>query len=70
MNMVPVASSDLASVGYDASTKTLYVSFHKGGTYSYSNVPVSVYRGLMNATSKGKYFRANIRTAYAYRRIG
>lgn len=70
MQMVPVSSSDLASVGYDATSKTLYVSFHKGGTYSYSNVPESVYRGLMSAPSKGRYFRANIRTSYAYRRIG
>lgn len=70
MNMTPVVSRDLASVGYDASSKTLYVSFHSGGTYSYSNVPESVYRGLMSAPSKGQYFRANIRTSYAYRKIG
>lgn len=68
--MIPVVSRDLASVGYEASTKTLYVSFHKGGTYSYSNVPEGVYRGLMSAPSKGQYFRANIRTSYAYRKIG
>ena len=70
MDMVPVMSSDLSSVGYDAASRTLYVRFHKGGTYSYSNVPEGVYRGLMNAPSKGRYFRENIRTTYAYRRIG
>ena len=70
MNMISVDSRDLESVGYDASSKTLYVRFHKGGTYSYSNVPDHIYRGLMSAPSKGQYFRANIRTTYAYRKIG
>lgn len=70
MQMIPVSSSDLASVSYDAASSTLYVRFHKGGTYSYSNVPESVYHALMNAPSKGQYFRANIRKSYAYRRIG
>lgn len=70
MNMIPVVSSDLASVGYDAQSCTLYVSFHKGGTYSYANVPQSVYEGLMSAPSKGRYFRANIRMSYPYRKLG
>lgn len=70
MKMIPVDSSDLASVGYDFGSRTLFVSFLKGGTYSYSGVPESVYRGLMNAPSKGKYFAANIKKSYPYRRIG
>lgn len=70
MQMIPVSSSNLASVGYDAVSKTLFVSFHKGGTYSYSNVPENVYQGLMNAPSKGRYFAANIKKSYVYRRIG
>jgi len=67
--MIPVSSSNIASVGYDETSRTLYVQFLKGSTYSYSNVPSSVYRCLMNAPSKGKYFAANIKNSYSYRRI-
>lgn len=52
MNMTPVSSSDIASVGY--ANGTLHILFHSGGLYAYSNVPQSVYSGLMNAGSKGR----------------
>ncbi len=68
MYMQPVSSSDLSSVGYE--NGTLYIAFNSGGVYSYSNVPVSVYEGLMSASSHGKYFHAHIKNNYPYRRIG
>nr|DAH96251.1 MAG TPA: KTSC domain [Caudoviricetes sp.] len=68
MQMIPVASSNLAAVGY--ADNTLWISFHSGGIYEYSNVPQSVYESLMNAPSKGKYFHAYIKRSYPYRRIG
>ena len=70
MNMTPVASSNLAAVGYDPATHTLRITFHKGGTYDYYNVPESVYRGLMSAASKGEYHHAFIKTSYPYRKLG
>ena len=70
MDMIPVNSSNLASVGYTGGTVgTLYVSFHSGRLYSYSNVPRSVYEGLMSAASHGSYFHAYIRNSYPYQRI-
>lgn len=67
MNMIPVDSSDLESVGYE--NGTLYVRFHSGGIYSYSGVPERVYYDLMNAASKGKYFSAYIKNSYPYQRL-
>lgn len=67
MNMIPVSSSNLSAVGYE--NGTLYVSFHSGGLYSYANVPESVYRGLMSASSKGSYFAAYIKNSYRYARL-
>lgn len=67
MNMIPVSSSDLSSVGYE--NGTLYIAFHSGGLYSYSGVPEHIYSALLNAPSKGKYFHANIKNVYTYRRI-
>ncbi len=68
MNMIPVSSSDIASIGYDGST--LHILFNSGGLYAYYNVPESVYNGLMNASSHGKYFHANIRGRYGDTKIG
>lgn len=68
MRMIPVASSNLSSVGYDPITKTLRIAFHSG-TYDYYNVPESVYEGLLNAGSKGEYHAAYIKHSYKYRRI-
>jgi KTSC domain len=68
MQMIPVASSDLAAVGYNTETRKLIVQFHNG-TYEYSNVPENVYRGLMSASSKGRYLHQFIKNHYPYRRI-
>ena len=68
MNMTPVSSSNIASIGYE--NGTLYVSFHHGGKYAYFNVPESVYHALMSAPSHGKYLAANIKGIYSYEKIG
>ncbi len=67
MNMIPVDSSNIASIGYDCGT--LYIQFHKGGLYSYSGVPIDVYRDLMSASSHGQYFHAHIKGVYPYTKI-
>ncbi len=54
MNMIPVSSSNIASIGYE--NGTLYVAFNRGGLYAYSGVPVSIYHGLMSASSHEKLF--------------
>ena len=67
MNMIPVDSSNIRSVGYE--NGILYVSFHSGSTYSYSGVPQFIYQNLLNAPSKGKYFAANIKNSYPYNKL-
>lgn len=69
MQMHPVASSNLVSVGYDAETQTLRVRF-RNSLYDYYNVPQFVFEGLMNASSKGSYHAAHIKNRYRHSRIG
>lgn len=69
MNRERVTSSNIFSVGYDAADRTLEVEFHGGSIYQYSDVPASVYQGLLDAPSKGSYFHAHIRTTYSYRQL-
>lgn len=71
MNMIPVSSSNLSAVGYDAASQTLRVAFVGGGLYEYSVVSGSVHAGLMAASSHGSYFDAHVKQGpYRYRKIG
>lgn len=62
MNLIPVNSSAIRAIGYDG--YTLAVVFHNSGRYDHPGVPESVYRSLMNASSKGSYYSQNIRGRY------
>lgn len=66
MERIPVSSSNLSSIGYDADTQTLEIEFQHGGVYQYPGVPESEYEGLMHADSQGKYFHANIKNKYPH----
>jgi hypothetical protein len=61
MERVGVNSSDLASVGYDAASKTLEIEFRSGALYEYRDVPAYVHANLMSATSHGRFFNQQIR---------
>lgn len=62
-------SSNLASVGYDASRKILEIEFKSGSVYRYSPTSESIYRNLMAAPSNGRYFHAAIRNRIPYKRV-
>jgi len=66
---IQVVSSDIRSVGYDASTRTLELEFNSGSIYQYAGVPNSIYDGLLAAVSKGSYFHTNIKGSYPYVRV-
>ena len=66
---IPVASSNIASVGYDAEKQILEMEFHHGAIYQYFDVPKEVYDGLMSAGSIGSYFMHNIKNKYQYQNI-
>ena len=65
----PVASSNIASIGYDAEKKILEIEFNHGAIYQYFNVPKEEYEKLMSAASHGSYYHYNIRKNYNYNKI-
>ena len=69
IEMKPVVSSNLESVGYNTETEELYVKFKGSGTYKYSGVPVSTYNDLLSAGSAGKYFHSNVRNVFPYEKV-
>ncbi len=68
MQRTPVTSSLVASVGYVPEYKVLEIEFQDGRSYQYFGVPERIYKGLMAAESRGRYFNERIRDAYIYGR--
>ena len=64
MDRVPVESSSVASVGYDAATFELEIEFRNGRTYRYQQVPVAAYRLLLQAPSIGEYVNKVIKPRF------
>lgn len=64
-----MVSSNLLSVGYDCKQCILEVEFKNGSIYQYQNVSEPIYKGLMNSSSKGKYFHQAIKDRYTTLRI-
>ena len=58
-----LSSSFLESYRYDTTSRMLILRMN-GTSYAYTNVPQSVFDGLMDASSKGKYFNARIKGIY------
>lgn len=68
-DMIPVDSSNIESVGYEASSRELHVRFLGNRTYVYSDVPAELHDELMRAPSKGSFLNRAIKSAYAYREL-
>ncbi|HEX9774116.1 MAG TPA: KTSC domain-containing protein [Actinomycetota bacterium] len=65
--LVPVDSSSIEAIGYDAARRELHVRFLNGGVYVYSAVSPETHRALMDAESKGRYLNLEIKPGHAYR---
>jgi len=70
MERYSVASSNIASIGYDGPSQILEVEFLNGSIYQYYGVPENMYDQLMQAGSKGVFLNTYIKNAYGYSRVG
>ena len=59
-----VQSTAIAKVGYSKCRHILEIEFVSGAVYRYLDVPVTVYRDLMSAESKARFYDSNIRRHY------
>ncbi|MBO4121249.1 KTSC domain-containing protein [Cupriavidus gilardii] len=69
MHLEPVESSVVAAIGYDYHGRKLFVEFVSGNLYRYFDVPASVHRDFMDASSKGEFLNDYILGAYEYEQI-
>lgn len=59
--MLPVSSSNLASVGYDDEKRILSVEFQNGGIFHYAGISADLALDLVNAESIGRFYHQHIR---------
>ncbi|WP_370932542.1 KTSC domain-containing protein [Amycolatopsis sp. cg13] len=64
MRRVPVESSVIRDVGYDAAKSVLEIGFRNGSVYRYHLVPARVHRALMAADSPGRYLNREIKPRF------
>jgi KTSC domain len=64
-----VESTALRSVGYSKRRHILEIEFVNGAIYRYYDITPSVYRGLLAADSKARYYDFNIRRKYLSARV-
>ncbi len=70
MERVNVVSTNIRSIGYDASTMILEVEFNNGTVYQYYDVPEDLYEGIMTAESHGKFLASYIKKGgYHYAQV-
>ena len=60
-----LSSSAIAKATYERDTFTLIITFRSGKDYAYPDVPEATYRGLVRASSAGRYFNKRIRDQYS-----
>ena len=60
----PVESSAIAKVGYSKRRHMLEIEFVNGAVYRYLDVPATVYRDLITAESKARFYDSNIKRHY------
>ena len=65
---IPVASSNIASIGYNKEAQILEVEFHHGAIYRYVDVPEKVYKELMSSPSQGAYFMNELKDKFKYQK--
>jgi hypothetical protein len=54
---------------YSADRRELLIDFQTGRRYVYFDVPPEAVDAFASASSRGRYFNANIRDRYAYREL-
>jgi len=69
MEMKPVDSSNVHSVGYDPESQTMRVAFHNGATHDYSEVPPETHAALMASDSVGAHLHKHVKSAHSSVRI-
>jgi hypothetical protein len=61
-----VESTLFTSAAYRADARQLYLRLRDGSIYRYFDFPAEMYKALLDAESRGRYFVRHIRNAFRY----
>ncbi len=62
-------SETISAIRYDPRRERLDIRFTNERVYRYDDVPDFVYRALLRADSKGRYFNEIVRDGYEYEEL-
>ncbi len=70
MNLKPVVSSNIGTIGYDKEKNRLCIQFQNGKCYEYTDVPQETFVDVITAESMGKAFNTLIKNGgFEYKQI-
>jgi hypothetical protein len=69
LEMIPVQSSMLRAIGYDAANQTFVAQFNNGKKYAYYGVPVAVFHNVRDAGSVGEAFNRTVKPNYQFAQL-
>jgi len=69
MNKMYINSGDLKSITYNEETNTLVVEFMNAEILKYNSVPNDIYKNMLNASSKSRFFDENIKNVFTSEKI-
>jgi hypothetical protein len=62
-------SASIRAIGYDPAAQALEIEFRTGPVYRYAGVSEFLYRGLLAARSKGRFFHSRIANRFPYEEV-
>ncbi len=65
----PVKSSNIQSIGYDAETHKMQVTFSNGGIYEYEKVSPAEHQAFAEADSHGSHFAKHVRPHFVGKKL-
>ena len=69
MERVRIDSRSIIEAEFDPANRTLLLVFADGSQYRYREASEEVFRGLLTARSKGRYFNEHIRFRLPFERL-
>lgn len=69
LDLIPLASSVIAAIGYDPQTSECLVEFTSGSVFIYEDFPQQKFDEWATSDSPGRFFNSQVKNIHPYRRV-
>jgi len=66
MEMMPINSRTMLTVGYESGSKKMKIKFRQGESHTFCQVPQNVFDAFLAAASKDHFYEIHIKTMYQW----